>query len=73
MVIKEAALVRRRKWYKRWEDLVELIEDEDATTVAIVRQVFGLIDGIKGFGSRTQADFSKESLDQVLKDKGFSL
>jgi len=69
MTIKEPSLIRKREWYKRWIEMIELIDGGDATTEKIVRHVFGVIDECKGFGSRTKANFAKESLDQALKDR----
>ena len=70
MTTKEQGLIRRREWYKRWSELIKMIESGEHTTVEVVQWVFGLLDGIHGFGSRTKADFSKEALDQALKDEG---
>lgn len=61
--------IRKRQSYAFWLNLLRYFESKHKPK-EILRKMFSVLDDRQSFGSMTNASYSKESLELMLKDRG---
>jgi len=61
--------IRTRASYHLFKELYDFLET-NRNIADILRKLYEILDSRHGFGSRTNAVYAAESLEQVLKDNG---
>lgn len=64
-----STVIRNRTSYKMWESIYKMIDDKKVSTQSKIDFIFNLFSKRRLFGSQTAEDYSKESLDLVIKDQ----
>jgi len=68
---KKVERIRKRIWYKRFEEILDFLE-RGATKEQVLIKFFDVLDERHGFGYETQAYYARDSLRQLMKDRGLS-
>lgn len=66
-----AKRIRNRRSYKYWKGFAKILNNCKNTRERLLA-VYRTLDSMKAFGSMTHADWSKQSLEQVIKDEGLN-
>lgn len=64
---KQLGKIRNRQSYREWQTALKFLDGEP-TKVEILRFMDGLLNGHSAYGSISKACYSRESLDQMLRD-----
>ena len=59
--------IRNRKSYLFYKDFLEFL-NTSPTKSEILRKVHVIVDSRNGYGSATNSDYGKESIEQLIKD-----
>lgn len=61
--------IRARKSYKMFEDWYNFLPIHTSDTKLILQKLHAELNSRSAYGTQTAADYAKESLDQLCKDK----
>ena len=62
--------IRARRSYKKFAEFLDWTRENNPTELTLLKKMHSIINDIMGFGSRTNAIYAFESIEQLAEDRG---